>query len=540
MEEMKGFKMLAIIAQWLLRRRPSFKSSSPSDYRAFISVAVFISAVSFSTSFASTDAGKEVYQRRCSWCHGKTGEGDGPGAAYMNPAPRDLTSGVFKWKSTPHDEPMPTDLDLYNVIAGHKSDSGWTGLNGTSMPGWSDILSDAEIRAVVDYIKEIGGLDSPRLGAITLTGKNAVTEADRAKGPQLYKDRCSECHGEEGRGDGTKRLKDDWGGRTWPRDLTKPWTFRAGTGVNAIFTRITTGIAGTQMPSYADEASKKALTETERWAVAQYVTTFAEPDKRPVAGAFVKAVKINADTPVRADGLEWSQAQATAFTLTPQIIEEERLFTPTNDSITVKALYNDKDISILLEWHDRTPSLPGDKKVEELAGGPVFPDGVAVQFPSVLPKEGDLTLPMSGMGGPDRGGAVDIWFWQAPDAKDKPQRVRLMQAKGSKETSEIDAGKEGVIADGVYDRGVWRVVFKRALRTESGRMQFDGRRFIPLALAAWDGSNAERGGRHTMTPWLWMNMTEPQGRSIYIWPLVIGAMAFAIIWLIFRGTVRRG
>ena len=519
------------------------KLSNTPDYRALVCIYLFallFSSVFFSTSFASADSGKEVYQRRCSWCHGASGEGDGPGAAYMNPAPRDLTSGIFKWKSTPYDEPMPTDQDLYNAIAGHKQDGNWRGFSNTAMDEWSDVLSEAEIRALAGYIKEIGGLDSPRLGAITLAGKNSMTEADRIRGRQLYKDRCAECHGDEGRGDGTKRLKDDWGGRTWPRDLTKPWTFRAGSGVDAIFTRITLGIAGTQMPSFADKASKKMLTESERWAVAGYVASLAEPDKRPVAGGVLKAARIDGQTPVTPNSPVWSKAQWAAFTLTPQIIEDDRLFTPTNDSINVKALYNDKEVFILLEWHDRTLSLPSDEKAQDLAIGPLYPDAAGVQFPSVLPEEGNATLPPFGMGGAEINNSVDILLWQSPSSDDKPQRVRLLKSRGPKDVSEIDVDKEGVVADGVYDKGVWRVVFKRTLALENGQTQLNNGRLIPFALAVWDGSNAEAGSRHTMTPWLWMSMTTPHDNSIYIWPVVIGLLAFGIIWLIFRATVRRG
>lgn len=501
-----------------------------------------ISSLAFSdVCLASTQSGKDVYQRRCSWCHGANGSGDGPAAAYLNPAPRDLTNGVFKWKSTPFDEPMPADQDLRESIAGHKpAAGGWTGMGGTSMPGWSDVLSEDEINTVIDYIKEIGGLDPPTLPMIELSGRANPTEAQKARAKELFKDRCSECHGAEGRGDGTKRLKDDWGGRTWPRDLAKPWTFRAGAGVEAIYTRITVGIPGTQMPSFADTRSKKALTEAERWAVADYVASFTSAGMIPTAGAVAKAARIETKTPARPDDPAWSQAEGTAFYITPQLIADDRLFTPTIDSVVVKALYNESDFSLLIEWHDRTNSLPGDKQAANLAEGQVYPDGVAVQFPSTLPNEGDATLPPFGMGGKETAGAVDIWFWQSPAKPGNKESLRILQASGPQDVSETKTGAAGVTAIGSYDKGVWRIVFKRTLMTQTDGMQFNGRRFIPFALAAWDGSNGEHGSKHTMTPWVWMSMTAPLNRAIYIWPILIGALAFGIIWLLFKGTVKRG
>ncbi|MBI5885994.1 MAG: c-type cytochrome [Deltaproteobacteria bacterium] len=497
--------------------------------------------VSSNVCLASTQIGKDIYQKRCSWCHGANGNGDGPAAAYLNPGPRDLTSGVFKWKSTPFDEPMPTDQDLRASIAGHKPATGTlAGLNGTSMPGWSDVLSDDEITSVIDYIKELGGLDPPALPSIELSGMTNPTDAEKARAKELFKDRCSECHGAEGRGDGTKRLKDDWGGRTWPRDLTKPWTFRAGSGVEAIYTRITVGIPGTQMPSFADTRSKKALTEAERWAVADYVASLANADTMPVAGAVARAARIETETPAMPDDPAWSKAAGAAFYLTPQLIADERLFTPTIDSIVVKALYNERDFFMLIEWHDRTKSLPGDSLAASLADGQVYPDGVAVQFPSALPDEDNATLPPFGMGGKEANGAVDIWFWQAQAKPGNNETLRILQASGPQKIKDMDTNASGVTAIGNYDKGVWRVVFKRPLKTQTDGMQFNGRRFITFSLAAWDGSNAERGSKHTLTPWLWMSMTGPPNKSIYFWPAAIGILSFAIIWLIFRNTVRRG
>ena len=42
-----------------------------------------------------------LYREHCAHCHGVTGDGMGPTAAFLNPYPRDYRLGLFKFKSTP-------------------------------------------------------------------------------------------------------------------------------------------------------------------------------------------------------------------------------------------------------------------------------------------------------------------------------------------------------------------------------------------------------------------------------------------------------
>ena len=42
---------------------------------------------------------------------------------------------------------------------------------------------------------------------------------------------------------------------------------------------------------------------------------------------------------------------------------------------------------MLLEWDDRTKSIPGDELAEKIADNPMSEDGVAVQLPVVIPTE---------------------------------------------------------------------------------------------------------------------------------------------------------
>ncbi|PYM81561.1 MAG: cytochrome C, partial [Candidatus Rokuibacteriota bacterium] len=57
---------------------------------------------------ASAPPGRRLYVRWCATCHGPDGRGNGPAAPSLIPRPRDFTRGLFKYKSTPADQP-PTD-----------------------------------------------------------------------------------------------------------------------------------------------------------------------------------------------------------------------------------------------------------------------------------------------------------------------------------------------------------------------------------------------------------------------------------------------
>ena len=207
---------------------------------------------------------------RCAGCHGEDGDGLGPAAERLNPPPRDFTSGQYKITTTAFDEMVPQDEDIFRMIS--------EGMPGTSMPGWSDLLSEQDRWDLVAYVKTFAGYDEEVAGPPVEYGQRIPSSAESIeRGKELFhqQDRCSECHGERGKGNASKRLKDDNGDRTWPRNLTKPWTYRASNDPMDIFTRISTGIPGTQMPSFDDPDSQKVLTIEERWQVANYVASLA-------------------------------------------------------------------------------------------------------------------------------------------------------------------------------------------------------------------------------------------------------------------------
>ena len=125
--------------------------------------------------------GKQVYEQWCAGCHGVKGDGKGPAARFLNPRPRDFTTGVFKFRSTPGKDSLPTDEDVYVTLT--------HGLWGTSMPSWQGI-SDRDRYAVVQYLKTFSDRwrkESVAL-AVSVPPESPVTPESIEKGKTLFED----------------------------------------------------------------------------------------------------------------------------------------------------------------------------------------------------------------------------------------------------------------------------------------------------------------------------------------------------------------
>ncbi|MCP5073678.1 MAG: c-type cytochrome [Rhodobacteraceae bacterium] len=443
------------------------------------------------------DRGEAIYIKRCLQCHGEDGDGLGPAADFLNPPPRDFTLGVYKIKTTDWDEDFAKDADLERMIR--------DGMPGTSMPGWSDMLSDQDISDVIAYIKYFADLEDEPDSHLDYGQQVATSEESIAAGKLLFEedDRCTECHGLEGKGDAIKKLKDDNGDRTWPRNLTKPWTYRASNDPKDIFTRISVGIPTTQMPSFADPNSKKSLSIEDRWHIANYVVSLAKTEKvvRP-ENTVIQAGRVAGALPNSPDDELWATAPPSTFMMIPQIVGKERFFLAANDTVSVSALYNDERIAILLEWDDRTKSIPGDEKAASIADEELSEDAIAIQFPLTIPD--GMEKPYFLMGNAAK--PVNLWRWTS-GAVDGPETATLIDASGIEDQKPRE-DSSALSASGSYKNGTWRVVMTRALETASPSedLQFVEGRFVPIALFAWDGSNSETGTAHSMTTWYWLLM----------------------------------
>ncbi len=466
------------------------------------------------------DAGEIIYAKRCLQCHGEDGDGLGPAAERLNPPPRDFTFGLYKFKTTAFDEDFANDADMIRMIR--------DGMPGTAMPGWGDMLSEQDILDVIAYLKYFADIeDAPEI-QLDYGTQVASSPESIAAGQLLFEegDRCSECHGLEGKGNAIKKLKDDNGDRTWPRNLTKPWTFRASNDPRDIFTRISVGIPTTQMPSFADPKSNKSLPIEGRWNIANYVASLAKTNLVVNPENFViQGGRVEGTLPTTPEDELWATAPPSTFIMVPQIVGQDRFFRTANDTVSVRALYDNDQIAILLEWDDRTQSIPGDAKAASIADEELFEDAIAIQFPLTIPE--GMEKPYFLMG--DATNPVNLWRWTS-GTTDEPQTASIIDAKGISNQSTRD-DSSALSASGSYLNGTWRVVMTRALKTDVAEpeLQFEEGRFVPIAFFAWDGSNSEVGTAHAMTTWYWLQLKPSASSKPIIYGILAALLAFSVL-----------
>ena len=442
-------------------------------------------------------AGKALYARYCTQCHGDEGKGDGPAADFVYPRPRDFTLALYKVRSTPSGQ-LPTDHDLFKVIS--------EGLPGTSMPAWNKYLSENERWQLVHYVKIFDTLglfkDEAPKQRIAVGSPPQITPELIARGKELYQSKkCWECHGKDGRGDGNKAdtQKDDWGFPIRPVNFTKGWRFRGGDRVEDIYRTFTTGFNGTPMPSFLD-----AIPAAEdRWALAAFVKSLSRPQK---TGQVLRARAVEKEIPSDPWARQWEEADYLDFPLAGQIIVKPRWFKPGHDVITARALYSAKEVAILLEWDDGTHNR-GER------GKPA--DQAALQFPAETATADEKPFFILG----DAKRPVDYWLWNAAEG------LRRFTTEGARKLAPRDAG--GLSAQGGYKDGQYRVILRRVLKAANEReAEFEPGRFVPVAFHLWDGEQGEEGLKMAISSWYYLLLEPPVPSTVYLWPLLVGCFAF--------------
>jgi mono/diheme cytochrome c family protein len=512
--------------------------------------------------------GGALYQKMCSQCHGEKGDGLGVAAPRLMPRPRDFTAGKFKVRHTPSGA-LPTDDDLRTIIR--------EGMPYTSMPAWNQ-LSDAQINELVAAVKSFSPdfADPQKKAApIAIPEAPAFSPESAKKGKEVYaRIGCPACHGELGRGDGPSApgLTDDWGHSIRPADLTKRWTYRGGPTREDIYRTFTTGMNGTPMPSFAE-----SLTDQERWQLVDYIDSL---DSRNEPG-YAELLKVQRTTDEIAleKGKElFASAPPAYFPVIGQITEPGRAFHPSANGVTVRAVYNAREIAFLVSWHDMradeagrnapdlvvppeedlgdvAPAAAADSDAgffgeEEVAAdggetasggaddffgeeegsaatpGSEFSDAVAIQLPAQIPVGSRKPYFLFG----DAQNPVDLWFM------DLATKVATRYTgTGSKTLTTVEG--EEVTAVASYDKGEWSVIFKRPLRGTGGVTFAEGQ-YVPIAFSIWDGTQRERGNKRGLTRWMYL-YTLPGETPSTVWPMLRAALAVLAVEILLIAWVRR-
>ena len=436
-------------------------------------------------------AGKEIYTDRCSQCHGDEGDGRGAMADLLDPRPRDFTRGVYKIRQTMQGE-LPTDEDIFRIVR--------KGMPGTSMPAWEGLLSDEEIWQVVSHLESFSEdfADYPAEEQFLLEGRIEATAESLERGAEVYeKAECAKCHGASGRGDGPSaaELVDEWDHRIFPADLTQLWTLRGGGSVEDIFRTLTTGVNGTPMPSFSDSWNAEDL-----WHLANYVHSVG---REPVWGEIIRGSKVAA-VPTDANDAAWDAAPAIDVRLAGQIVQEPRLFNPSVQSLSVKALFDDEEIAFRFIWRDR---------IENKGQDDMPADRVAVLFPAQEMEAAKKPYFLMG----DRRNPVDAWQWSAAGG------TQTFLARGMDDETPRASEVQG---QGAYSDGQYSVVLRRRLRTDGeDEVDFSPGVMIPIAWNAWDGENAEDGKQRAVSRWYYLLLEPETPWTTWLWPVFVVFLA---------------
>lgn len=259
--------------------------------------------------YPTLEESAELYRTRCLFCHGSLGAGDGPTGRTLDPRPRDLRDGIFKWTEVGANR-RPTRDGLVRLLQ--------RGVRGTAMPAFRR-LSRGELEGLVDWIRYLAVRgETEQLSTYfaceegdvrpasveraygTVWGRwdeaedhwlavpagpspAEVTAEVVARGAELFRGslaNCASCHGASGEGDGEaiweegeegerRRRLDRWGQPSHPRNLTAG-VFRGGGRPVDLYRRIKSGIGGTIMP-----AADASLTDDDLWALVHFVLSLS-------------------------------------------------------------------------------------------------------------------------------------------------------------------------------------------------------------------------------------------------------------------------
>jgi DMSO reductase family type II enzyme heme b subunit len=462
---------------------------------------VFAPAVAFAQA-GDAGAGKAVYERKCLLCHGEKGDGKGPAAELLRPAPRDFTSGIYKIRSTANK--IPSDKDIFDVIT--------HGMPGTSMPPWT-VLPEKDRWNLVAYVKSFAADKFKEPTKKQDLPKDVSSSAESIKrGKEMYEAiECHKCHGAEGRADGPSRpeLKDEWGHPIAPANLTKRWTFRGGASRNDIATRLAVGVLGTPMPSFSDSVEKPE----DIWHLTNYIASL-NPETIAYA-TLVTGSAVKETIPDDPNAEFWRKMTGQNIPLMGQVVVDPRNFNPSIDLVSVRIAYNDKEIAFHLTWDDPGQSAPDGKEV--------FADVVALQFP------------------PSVGTGTERPYFLMGDDTDAVYQLRWENGKGAVEatangpTKVKDLTGSEATAKSVFQHGQYRVVLKRPLVSkDANRLTFRPGVFTPIAFQAWDGGAGETGPKMSMTSWYYLRLEEPQSSRRFVIPPVVALLTFAAMLLVVR------
>jgi mono/diheme cytochrome c family protein len=231
----------------------------------------------------SESSGKTIYALTCSVCHGEDGSGAVWGKTSFNPPPVN-----FRLQDRIRD--LPRERMLHSVANGRP---------GTAMTAFNSQLSQAEIAAVVDYIREAFMIEAAAanttaglppaastVGMAVLHGSmkesdtrqeqtdtalfdlpiSAELSGDATNGEIYYMQNCTACHGAEGKGDGPRAYFIF----PRPRNFQHPAS-KARFNRPELFSAIQKGVAGREMPAWEKVMSDQQIADITEYVFQNFI-----------------------------------------------------------------------------------------------------------------------------------------------------------------------------------------------------------------------------------------------------------------------------
>jgi len=534
------------------------------------------------------ESGKRVYFTKCVWCHGVNGSGDGPAADRLWPRPRNFNAGTFKIRHTASGELPLIDVDLLQTVT--------HGLPGSAMPSWEGILSEQQRKDVLAFVttelvqdRSWQDEEYEELNVLQLETMTPIppTPESILRGSELVvENKCIECHGLEGRGDGNAfNLKDDWGFPIQPADWHKCWNFRGSRqdayNVNNIFRTFSTGVNGTPMPSFADN-----MTIEDRWHTANYVQSLCERDKDiDIAGGKVTEEIATALAIAQPRGIDpltdkpkvnfvipskfvagelptdefderwyderWKKEGRRIVAIGGQITHKPRNFVNRIEDIWVQSVYNETHVVLMFRWDDRSKSVQEDEVdwdpyevnledygIEEQAPGgskfdddPFHADSLAAKQVSYQVFNDGLAFQM-----PIKYQELPFprkprYFWGDEgfpvDIVKWTADGNLLAYEGTGWDQDLedrdDFTEQIKLVKSEWKEGRWTVIISRPLTADYEEDTYiELGKYIPINFFVWDGHNGDVGRKMGVSAFYYLVLEPPTPKEAKWYALLAG------------------
>jgi len=225
---------------------PTFKDYNDAELESLV---MFLATFDYKMD---SSKGEQLFQNYCVSCHGENLDGRGPVSKMLDPLPRDFRP---QFVATYEDRFKTSILE---------------GVKGTAMPPWKNILSDEEIDALIQYIKDESLKDAgdfvrvevklPKVGdpeRVNWKDKDLTIEPGNPdRGYVAFQKNCTSCHGKLANGKGPSAYFLE---HPLPRDLlNKEFMNQPTVTDERLYQSILLGVAGTPMPAW-DQLSDQTI-----------------------------------------------------------------------------------------------------------------------------------------------------------------------------------------------------------------------------------------------------------------------------------------